>query len=824
MFSPITDQRPVFIDSFGNPASYGRVTYYNLGTTTPKTIYSDYTLATPIQNPQILNVAGRTDTQVFAGYGNYTVLVERFIGVDILTADPITDWVFDNQFDVNGLETIAASGTMATVSTIALLKAINPATYASVLVTGYNTLGDCPARVFNWIVGYATSENLGTVVDSNVSSAGRWVLNVVGDSVDVRIFGAIPDTNGAVNGSISNCEGFCNSLSGHPVTMYFPKGIYQVSGTLTQVVRVNCKIDKGVYFNNITAAANYKLDLQSSYDIHLDDCLNLSGAVGSSHLLFSKQGTVNAEWFGAGSSGLLEILNYVSDGNTLVVNDARGGNVTTGYPTVKHHLVFGYNGSLTLTGAGYTVRPLSVTNGNPNGCFLGLTTGLLNLRDIPTHRLSWFNSAIDAGRVIAAEFNQTISGHPLIIDCNRTLSNAFVGRLDIMPETGILTMDNAGIDLSISKILGGDIALFDGTVAFVSKGITRLAWWVYGGMSHTTALQNACNVASLSDVKTLEGSNIHLSSVAGTINVGANYVNNLRIQSGSASLNLTSYCTFTGCYVNTTGNAIVNNGGYSCVISNNDIESTSYAYFGGDCVELRITNNRFRGDMDISSSVIMDSNFLGSGGTYNGIAIKNTAIIAGNVIENSIIMSSTSSIHGITITDNVFTDVGNHPIVTMTTSTALTAIKGVTIVDNVFKDYSVLTDVFTSSITGSGSWTGDPMITIHNNAKTNSNVTVRQTQGTAAAVFKTGVVNNYTGRIDMSAASNIFPPFLIGNTLGVFAITSLTGGYNQILGALSNVYATTGYPYADIQLTGSTAVINTNYNVQISYILYSQAI
>ena len=48
-----------FCDSNGQPLAGGKVWFYVVGTTTPKTTYQDSGLTVPNSNPVILNAAGR---------------------------------------------------------------------------------------------------------------------------------------------------------------------------------------------------------------------------------------------------------------------------------------------------------------------------------------------------------------------------------------------------------------------------------------------------------------------------------------------------------------------------------------------------------------------------------------------------------------------------------------------------------------------------------------------------------------------------------------------------------------------------------------------
>jgi hypothetical protein len=72
----LTDPNPVYISLLGTEnTADGTLTFYDRGTTTPKTTYADENLSTPNANPVELDSAGRADTEIWLD-GEYTVILK----------------------------------------------------------------------------------------------------------------------------------------------------------------------------------------------------------------------------------------------------------------------------------------------------------------------------------------------------------------------------------------------------------------------------------------------------------------------------------------------------------------------------------------------------------------------------------------------------------------------------------------------------------------------------------------------------------------------------------------------------------------------------
>lgn len=78
---------PVLHDILGlDPAFNGSLTFYEIGTTTPKDTWSDYDKTILNENPVPLDSSARTDTQVW-GEGEYTIVLRNEAGEVVWTRD-----------------------------------------------------------------------------------------------------------------------------------------------------------------------------------------------------------------------------------------------------------------------------------------------------------------------------------------------------------------------------------------------------------------------------------------------------------------------------------------------------------------------------------------------------------------------------------------------------------------------------------------------------------------------------------------------------------------------------------------------------------------
>ncbi|MGA0927105.1 MAG: hypothetical protein ACO3RW_07900 [Burkholderiaceae bacterium] len=84
------DQYPVYLSASGEPLAGGSLTFYETGTTTPKTVYTSKSLGTPASNPHTLTSQGRPTTDIW-GSGSYRVVLKDSAGATVWTRDDVDE-------------------------------------------------------------------------------------------------------------------------------------------------------------------------------------------------------------------------------------------------------------------------------------------------------------------------------------------------------------------------------------------------------------------------------------------------------------------------------------------------------------------------------------------------------------------------------------------------------------------------------------------------------------------------------------------------------------------------------------------------------------
>lgn len=78
---------PVFFNLPGTlPLASGSLSFFDIGTTTPKDTWSDQDLTVPNDNPVALDSAGRSETQIWCD-GEYTAVLKDSLGATVWTRD-----------------------------------------------------------------------------------------------------------------------------------------------------------------------------------------------------------------------------------------------------------------------------------------------------------------------------------------------------------------------------------------------------------------------------------------------------------------------------------------------------------------------------------------------------------------------------------------------------------------------------------------------------------------------------------------------------------------------------------------------------------------
>ena len=177
----------------------GRLYFYEAGTTTPKPVYADYQMTTPLVNPVVLDAAGKAT--IFLGDGGYKVVLTDEFGAQI--GSPV-DGVFGN---VGAM----AGGTVQTgVATFADLRNLpNPGAVVSVIVAGALAQGDGGGGLFTFDPEISTADDGGIII-APTFGVGRWVRSV--SSIPAISWWGIKGlTTESDEVAIANAFAYCNA-------------------------------------------------------------------------------------------------------------------------------------------------------------------------------------------------------------------------------------------------------------------------------------------------------------------------------------------------------------------------------------------------------------------------------------------------------------------------------------------------------------------------------------------------------------------------------------------------------------------------------------
>jgi hypothetical protein len=204
--SYITNPKFTLLDDNGELASGACVYFYEPGTTTKKTVYTDVSQSVAASNPITLDSRG--EYAVF-GTGSYKIVANAAASPCPTTPDDVI-WSADNVFP-NGNY---VAGDTATVASIAELRGITGTAGSSAIPLGWYAVGDGgggPLRT--WDTASTCTDNGGNCVKPTVidtGDPGRWVWDHIGP-VSPRWFGAkcdgTTDDGAIINTAMAYKEG-----------------------------------------------------------------------------------------------------------------------------------------------------------------------------------------------------------------------------------------------------------------------------------------------------------------------------------------------------------------------------------------------------------------------------------------------------------------------------------------------------------------------------------------------------------------------------------------------------------------------------------------
>lgn len=215
---PVINQTTVFDDINRQPLVNGKIDVLDPVSNNPLTIWSysddEYTVMT---NPVILDIEGRVPHTVFCDRIVYC-RAYAFKGYDE-NSHPIYEFTMDFYAGEN-----ENSESREYVVGMEALRDLDPSINSSVNVLGYYSSTDCPMRTYIWDSNSTLDPDGIWIVTSDVTSAGRWILNYEGEYLPSRFAGVYPGSESNIN-ALASYVGEINGRKTSP-GIYFAPGDY----------------------------------------------------------------------------------------------------------------------------------------------------------------------------------------------------------------------------------------------------------------------------------------------------------------------------------------------------------------------------------------------------------------------------------------------------------------------------------------------------------------------------------------------------------------------------------------------------------------------
>lgn len=180
------EPHPQFLDANGDPLSSGTLTYYEAGgTSTLQEIYTDKELSVEESNPLTLDAGGYLPNSLFLQQLSYNVVAKNSLGAEQWSEDDVSNIL---QVDITG---VPDADTYAELTSLAKSSLTDLIVYQ---VNGRTTKGDIEPVSFQWNAASSTTENGGTILESDEGGTGRWLMVFFGP-VNVKWFNAKGDNS-----------------------------------------------------------------------------------------------------------------------------------------------------------------------------------------------------------------------------------------------------------------------------------------------------------------------------------------------------------------------------------------------------------------------------------------------------------------------------------------------------------------------------------------------------------------------------------------------------------------------------------------------------
>lgn len=252
-------QRAQYFENDGTPVSQGRVTFYEVGSSTiEKAIYADPDGLTQLDSSLVLDIGGFVPVSgVFYEAGNYSVKVERRTNPEGVV--PVYELAYMMPNVPGSLATGSlANASVAYVESVEAMANLTPNLYDYVYCFNYYTGNiDNGGGWFRWVSTSTAPTDLGMIFSLSASAAIGRMVRIYDENILTSFYGVTPNRGVNMSSRISQAATWAVSKS---ETLQFVSGRVQIDGTaLVQ----NCavQIDSGFSFDRLTAGVTSVLRL-----------------------------------------------------------------------------------------------------------------------------------------------------------------------------------------------------------------------------------------------------------------------------------------------------------------------------------------------------------------------------------------------------------------------------------------------------------------------------------------------------------------------------------------------------------------------------------
>ncbi len=597
--------RARFFDNNGNPLSNGRVSFYEAGTTTLKTIYTDITQTTPAPNPALLDAEGYVrDQGIWLGGGRYKFKLDTAI-VDNPDVNENADfaelWTMDN---IEGAS-VLNSGELSTivVATIADLRGLTAGEYSLVYVAGYWVENDGGGGWFNYSPNENEADNGGTVISPNGSPAtGRYLRNLENWEVSVQYFGATSTAPVVVGTYCQNALTWCLD---NDRSLVFPADNYTFGSSQTFQGNLTIRVKENAVFTSEGTAIQITL---SPTTLNVEGKTNHLGDDVELYLTPTTPTTFRPEHWGAIGDGSISDADFKgfinADGrygdSILVLSgdyvvNVPVGNLTTSFSTQRMHIELG---ATLTTDLEFNIGSYTFAE-NLNSAWTFAKDRLKSLGDpilylnhfavvtpISDTDFDYFKDAVTAIGTRHGSFKLLTGGSYPVLGITATPSYSMdlfikVGnKISAVTDSELPRLTNGVNDFDILDVNGADIQF--------SNNAHSILWWgastTSTGTSQLDGVKKALECASLGSNRGVVYGNNEVLSLTSSLSAPT-----LNVELRDLEISITSGSTF-------------NSASSDIVVSNCRLTGVSFT----NCTSVVLENSRFFG----STSHVVTSDII----------------------------------------------------------------------------------------------------------------------------------------------------------------------------------------------------------------------